>query len=110
MPDISGLEIQERLVREPIAPPLIFVTSHADLPSVVRAKRQGAVDFLQKQTYSENELWESIHKALAAIGTTERSTSGKNRSTPTWQPSVIPSGRFLTCFWPATATSALPTR
>jgi two-component system, LuxR family, response regulator FixJ len=62
---LSGLEIQERLAREPIAPPLIFVTAHADLPAAQRAMRLGAVNFLQKQSFSETELWESIQSAFA---------------------------------------------
>jgi RNA polymerase sigma factor (sigma-70 family) len=62
---LSGLEIQERLSREPIAPPLIFVTAHADLATALRAQRLGAIDFLQKQSFSENELWESIHNAIS---------------------------------------------
>jgi FixJ family two-component response regulator len=65
LPDLSGLDLQERLSHEPIAPPVIFVTAHADVGAVVRAKRQGAFRFLTKQGFSETELWEAIISALA---------------------------------------------
>jgi two-component system response regulator FixJ len=63
--DLPGLEIQERLAREPIAPPVIFVTAYADLKTAPRAMRLGAINFLQKQSFSETELWESIQQAIA---------------------------------------------
>ncbi len=62
---LSGLEIQKRLAREPIAPPLIFVTAHAELATALSAMRAGAINFLQKQSFSETELWESVQRALA---------------------------------------------
>jgi FixJ family two-component response regulator len=45
LPDLDGLEIQSRLVGSG-APPIIFVTAHGDPVSVVRAMRNGAIDFL----------------------------------------------------------------
>lgn len=65
LPGMSGLDLQERLARLPIAPPMILVTAHADLPATLRAKRLGAIDVLQKQAFSENDLWESIQSAIA---------------------------------------------
>jgi FixJ family two-component response regulator len=45
LPDLDGLEIQSRLVGNG-APPIIFVTAHGDPISVVRAMKNGAIDFL----------------------------------------------------------------
>jgi FixJ family two-component response regulator len=45
LPDLDGLEIQSRLVGSG-APPIIFVTTHGDPISVVRAMKNGAIDFL----------------------------------------------------------------
>src|SRR5580698_7530562 len=64
MPNISGLAVQERLVNEPLCPPIIVLTGHADVPTAIRAFRQGAMDFLQK-TARESELREAIQKAVA---------------------------------------------
>jgi two-component system response regulator FixJ len=65
LPGMSGLAIQERLAREPIAPPVIFVAEYADLAMALRAMKLGAINFLLKQAFGETELWESIHSAIA---------------------------------------------
>lgn len=67
MPDVSGLDLLERL--SSIAPLLgvIIMTGHGDVPSSVRAMKLGAVDFLSKPV-SEASLVEAIDSAL------ERST------------------------------------
>ena len=64
MPQISGLAMQERLSKEPLCPPIIILTGHADVPTAIRALRQGAVEFLQK-TLSESDSREAIQKAIA---------------------------------------------
>ena len=45
LPDIGGLEMQSRLA-DSGAPPVIFVTAHCDPVSLVRAMKNGAIDFL----------------------------------------------------------------
>jgi FixJ family two-component response regulator len=45
LPDLDGLEIQSRLVGKG-APPIIFVAAHGDPTSVVRAMKNGAINFL----------------------------------------------------------------
>ena len=45
LPDIDGLELQCRLAGSE-APPVIFVTAHGDPISVVRAMKNGAIDFM----------------------------------------------------------------
>jgi FixJ family two-component response regulator len=45
LPNLGGLEIQSRLLGSS-APPIIFVTAYGDPTSVVRAMKNGAVDFL----------------------------------------------------------------
>lgn len=47
LPDINGLDLQQRLT-EDTAPPIIFVTGNADVPSSVRAMKAGALEFLIK--------------------------------------------------------------
>jgi FixJ family two-component response regulator len=60
----DGLRLQEALAQQPLAPPLIFVASHNELPAIVRAVRQGALEYFQQQNYSETELWEAIQRGF----------------------------------------------
>ena len=64
MPIMGGLALQEALNMLPICPPIIIMTGHAEVPTALRAIRQGAVDFLQK-TFSESELYDAIQRAFA---------------------------------------------
>lgn len=50
LPDLSGLELQRRLVEGGIDLPVVFLTGHGDLGSSSLAFRSGAVDFLEKPT------------------------------------------------------------
>ena len=45
---MSGLELQQELVRRGNAPPIIVVTGHADVPVCTTAFRAGAFDFIEK--------------------------------------------------------------
>jgi two-component system response regulator FixJ len=64
MPSMSGLVLQEKLASMPLCPAIIIMTGHAEVPTALRAMRQGAIDFLQK-TFSEAELFEAVQRALA---------------------------------------------
>ena len=48
LPGMSGLELQEYLVRERIDIPIVIVTGHADVPTAVTALKSGAVDLIEK--------------------------------------------------------------
>lgn len=63
MPGISGLQLQEELIRRNNLMPVIVLTGHADVPIAIRAMKQGAHDFLQKP-YSDDELLASVSVAL----------------------------------------------
>lgn len=64
MPGVSGLELQSLLAGRGVAMPMVFLTGHADIPSSVRAMREGAVDFLEKIAPQE-QLVAAIARALA---------------------------------------------
>jgi FixJ family two-component response regulator len=64
MPGTSGLELQEALVRDPTALPVVFLTGHGDIPASVRAMKAGAVDFLTKPV-DRGRLLSAIDVALA---------------------------------------------
>lgn len=63
MPGISGLELQERLARDGVTLPVIFLTGHGDIPMSVRAIKAGAVDFLTKPV-NHTELVRAVEAAL----------------------------------------------
>lgn len=64
MPEMSGLQLQEELLRRGIRLPLVFVTAHGDVPLAVEAMRKGASNFLEKP-FSDEALTEAIEVALA---------------------------------------------
>jgi len=78
MPDISGLELQQRLTAQGASIPIIVITGHGDIPIAVAAMKAGAVDFLQKP-YREQALLDSINLALAQDAAARRSTVDSNR-------------------------------
>lgn len=53
MPGPGGLELQEALARRADAPPVVFLTGHADVTTSVRAMKAGASDFLTKPVKRE---------------------------------------------------------
>jgi FixJ family two-component response regulator len=48
LPDLNGLELQERIAAERADLPIIFITGYGDVPMTVRAMKAGAVEFLTK--------------------------------------------------------------
>lgn len=63
MPGLSGLELQQELERRGAAPPIVFLTGHADVPASVMAMKRGAIDFLEKPV-KEAELVSALERAL----------------------------------------------
>jgi FixJ family two-component response regulator len=73
LPDINGLELQQELASK-IAPPIVFITGHGDIPSSVRAMKAGAVEFLSKP-FGVEELLNAIHQAIALDRTARQTRS-----------------------------------
>ena len=63
MPGMSGLELQQELLRANVDIPIVFLTAHGDVPMTVRAMKSGAVDFLPKSV-SEQTLLDAVQQAL----------------------------------------------
>jgi RNA polymerase sigma factor (sigma-70 family) len=63
MPELSGLDLQEQLLRADYSMPIIFITGHGDIPMTVQAMKRGAIDFLPKPVERE-QLLEAIRQAL----------------------------------------------
>lgn len=64
LPDLSGLELQRRLLDADDALPIVFLTGHGDIPMSVRAMKAGAVEFLTKP-FRPADLVAAIREALA---------------------------------------------
>jgi FixJ family two-component response regulator len=63
MPEMSGLELHERLDALGSQLPIIFVTGHGDVPMAVSALQRGACDFIEKP-FNNEELLSRIKRAL----------------------------------------------
>lgn len=53
LPDLNGLEVQQRLSQANAEMPIIFITGRGDIPTTVRAMKAGAVEFLTKPFETE---------------------------------------------------------
>jgi FixJ family two-component response regulator len=53
LPDLSGLDIQQRISDEKSSIPIIFITGYGDIPTSVRAMKAGAAEFLTKPLNDE---------------------------------------------------------
>jgi FixJ family two-component response regulator len=73
LPDLNGLELQQRMAAEGIDLPIVFITGHADVPTTVRAMKAGAVEFLTKP-FGQDELLRAIGDAI------ERSRESRART------------------------------
>jgi FixJ family two-component response regulator len=62
LPGIGGLELQQQLA-DSIAPPIVFISGHGDIPSTVRAMKAGAIEFLTKP-FGDEELLRAIQAAV----------------------------------------------
>lgn len=62
MPEITGQEVQQKLLETQSPLGVIFLTGHGDLPMALSAFRKGACDFFQKPV-SGKALVQAIEKA-----------------------------------------------
>src|ERR1700746_1570515 len=63
LPGMSGLEVQSKLNEAGARIPIIFITSHGDIPMTVQAMKSGAVEFLTKP-FRDQDLIDAIQQAL----------------------------------------------
>jgi FixJ family two-component response regulator len=63
LPDLSGLDIQQRISDEKSSTPIIFITGYGDIPTSVRAMKAGAAEFLTKPL-DDQILIAAIHQAV----------------------------------------------
>lgn len=63
LPDLNGLDLQQRIAADRLDMPIIFITGYGDVPMTVRAMKAGAVEFLTKP-FSDDVLLEAIRQAI----------------------------------------------
>jgi FixJ family two-component response regulator len=63
LPQMSGLDFQNRLSENGMQIPIIFITAHGDVPMSVKALKAGAVEFLTKP-FRDQDLIDAIQQAL----------------------------------------------
>jgi FixJ family two-component response regulator len=63
LPDLNGLDLQERIAADRIDMPIIFITGYGDIPMTVKAMKAGAVEFLTKPL-GDDALLSAIRNAI----------------------------------------------
>ena len=68
LPGLSGLDLQDALLKGDEPLPIVFLTGQGDIPDSVKAMKSGAVDFLTKSV-DGTVLLEAVDRALAKDAT-----------------------------------------
>ena len=63
LPDLNGLDLQERIAADRVDMPIIFITGDADIPTIVRAMKAGAAEFLT-EPFDADVLLSAIREAV----------------------------------------------
>ena len=63
LPDLNGLDLQERVAAGRPDMPIIFITGRGDVPTTVKAMKAGAIEFLTKP-FGDDVLLDAIRTAL----------------------------------------------
>ena len=62
MPDLTGIELLQRLKAKSITLPVIVITGHGDIPLAVEAMKSGAIDFIEKP-FAEEAILRAVRAA-----------------------------------------------
>jgi len=63
LPDLNGLDLQNRIAADRTDMPIIFITGYGDVPTTVRAMKAGAAEFLTKP-FEDDVLLTAIRNAI----------------------------------------------
>ncbi len=63
LPGLSGLDLQQELVKVRCQIPIIFITGYGDIPMTVRAMKAGAIEFLTKPC-RDDDLLHAVEQAI----------------------------------------------
>jgi FixJ family two-component response regulator len=70
LPDLNGLELQQRLAGNQTRLPIIFITGYGDVPMTVKAMKAGAIEFLTKPLDDQvllDAISQAIERSRAAV-------------------------------------------
>jgi two-component system response regulator FixJ len=62
MPDMTGIELLQRLRQKDVMLPVIVITGHGDIPLAVEAMKSGAVDFIEKP-FADEAILRAVRSA-----------------------------------------------
>ena len=66
MPDMSGVDLLEKMNKRGCMVPTVVITGHGDVPMAVAAMKAGAVDFIEKP-FEDEVLVEAIKRAASQL-------------------------------------------
>jgi RNA polymerase sigma factor (sigma-70 family) len=70
LPDLNGLDLQQRIAADRSDMPVIFITGYGDIPMTVKAMKAGALEFLTKPYQTEvllSAIRDAIERSRAAL-------------------------------------------
>lgn len=79
MPGCDGMELQQRLLAAGSVLPIIFLTGRGDVPTTVRAMKNGAADFHTKPV-DDDELLAAVERAIERCRKDQRERRERNDS------------------------------
>jgi FixJ family two-component response regulator len=74
LPDLNGLELQQRIASDRNDLPIIFLTGHGNIPMSVQAMKRGAIEFLTKPFEAEallSAIRQAIERSQTSLGAEE---------------------------------------
>ena len=93
LPELNGLQLQQRLTEKQLTIPVIFITGHGGVPESVQAMKGGAIDFLEKpfqqkvlldcikKAFAQDQKTRSAHQARSIAMQRFQSLTGRDRAT-----------------------------
>jgi FixJ family two-component response regulator len=71
MPGLSGVALQDLLIRAGYDLPIVFMSGYGDIPMSVQGRGKIAIDFIRKP-FDEKDLCAALKKAIGKAATDEK--------------------------------------